>query len=118
MVTHGDAIAGSGTPDAIINAVKRWDMTATIPPFDSFLCGHFHRSLSMPIPGRYGEAHKARRIYVGGTASKDDNFLEGLGSTPSLQYWLLFTNGKRVTAGYELDLYPEDNEHLPGEHLR
>ena len=104
FITHGDQISGGGDPTAIINAVKRWDSTGTIPPFDTVLMGHFHRSMKLPLPSRYG-SNKGRSIYVGGTASKDDKFLEGLGSTPSLQYWLLFFSAKRVTSSYEMDLY-------------
>jgi hypothetical protein len=103
LVTHGDVISG-GSPESIISAVKRWDMTGTIPPFDSVLMGHWHRLLQLPLPSKYGE-NKNRAIYVGGTASKEDKYLEGMGSTPSLQYWLLFANSKRITSSYGIDLY-------------
>lgn len=104
FVTHGDKINGSGTADAITAAFKRWDSTGTIAPWDSAICGHFHRCMDLPLPAQYGD-NRARSIYCGGTASKDDKFIEGFGGTPSLQYWLLFVNDKRTTASYKVDLY-------------
>ena len=105
MVTHGDQIQGSGTQETIVAAVKRWDSTATIAPFDEVCIGHFHHCSMFPLPAKYGQAFKARHIWVNGTASRDDKFLEGMGSSPSLQWWLIFSSAEKVTAYYEVDLY-------------
>lgn len=107
MVTHGDTIQGSGTQESIVGTAKRWDSTATIPPFDSICMGHWHKSSIFSLPARYGESYKSRKIFVGGTASRDDNFLSTTGSTPSLQWWLIFTDGTRLTSFNEINLYSE-----------
>lgn len=107
LVTHGDAINGAGNPQVIVDACKRWE--AVLPPFDDVLMGHWHRIMDMPLPRKYGSMI-GRAVFVNGTASLEDKFLETFGSSPSLQWWLLFTNGKRITSQYKVDLYRETSE--------
>jgi hypothetical protein len=101
LLMHGNSIK-AGNPQALIDNVRKYE--AIIEPFDSVLMGHWHRFMRLPLPRRYGETNE-RSIYVNGTASKDDTFLTSFGSSPSLSWWLLFNNAKRVTSTWDIPLY-------------
>lgn len=102
LLTHGDAIKGAGNPQAVAAAVMRWQ--AIMPRFEDAILGHFHRLLRVPLPTGINEV-VGRGLFVNGTASKDDGFLQSFGSSPSLAWWMLFSNGKRTTAAHDVSLY-------------
>lgn len=103
LITHGDAIKGSGTMDGLIQAYRKW--ANTLPHFDIALQGHIHRFARLPLPRTVGST-KHKTIYVNGTAVKDDEHTLTFGSSPSNQWWILFVNEKRgVTVEYAADLY-------------
>lgn len=102
LLTHGDAIKGAGNPQALITNVMKWQ--AIMPRFDDVIMGHFHRCMSLSLPAPI-DSVVGRALFVNGTASKDDGFLQTFGSSPSLQYWFAFSNGKRTTAEHKVDLY-------------
>lgn len=103
LLMHGDTIK-AGNPQGIIDAVKRYE--DVLPRFDSSIQGHWHRCMDLPLPRRHGEL-TSRHVFVNGSASLEDQFLETFGSSPSLCWWLFFQNSRRVTSQYQIDLYEE-----------
>jgi UDP-2,3-diacylglucosamine pyrophosphatase LpxH len=101
LLMHGDTIK-AGDPGRLIEAVKRYE--DVLPPFSSAVMGHWHRLQMLPLPRKFGDV-TGRYLFSNGTASAEDSFLEALGTSPSLSWWLIFNNKKRTTAAYPIDLY-------------
>lgn len=103
MLMHGDHIKGAGNPQNLVNTVMRYQ--AVIEEFDEVVMGHWHRLMRLPLPPRHKEK-VGRSIWVNGTASLEDTFLTTFGSSPTLAWWFLFTDGKRTSASYDVSLFP------------
>lgn len=106
MLTHGHAMAGSGSFDSIVATARKW--ADVVPPHDYLILGHFHRLASLPLPKAYGSRIQ-RAVYVNGTAVGSDEFIEKMGGSPVTQWWLFFVKqGRGVTAEHKINLYEDE----------
>jgi hypothetical protein len=102
-VMHGDFIKAS-SPQGIVDWLRKAE--DIWPKATSMYMGHFHRQMSLPLVQRFGERWP-RFLYVNGTASIDDEYLARMGSSPTLAWWMNFSNPKRETATYSIGLYQD-----------
>ena len=103
MLTHGHAMAGSGTFDGIVSTARKW--ADVVEPHDYLMIGHFHRCASLPLPKSHG-SNLQRMAYINGTAVDSDDFIQQMGGSPRTQWWVFFVRqGRGITAEHRVNLY-------------
>ena len=100
LLFHGDQIKG-GYADypwySFGKKIMRWRNGGIAEDFQYALSGHFH------TPGRHLFG-RVRHWASGSTESSNEYAAERIGNQGDPSQWLLFCNGKRVTAEYEVDV--------------
>lgn len=66
LFMHGDALSGSGTPNAILAAATKWAHSME-EPWEIAMLGHFHWAYDMELPG-------GRRVLGNSTLVSGDDF--------------------------------------------
>lgn len=102
LMTHGDFISGAGSFDSIAsNFRKLIDVT---PHWDYAIIGHFHRIASLPLP-KSRESGKDRHVFINGTYSQGDEFIQKFGSSHSNQQWLFTFDIHGMESEQKVSLY-------------
>ena len=102
LLTHGDAIPGPGSVEGLTTTLRKW--SDILPYYDYAFFGHFHRSISAPLPPNIVTG-RHRKFFVNGGYPLAEDFLDKMGAFHSHLQWLHFITGNGIEESREIELY-------------